>query len=91
MPNFNLTNQRPMTMRKPKNSTIYFPINQVSNISTNNFNVMLSSMPNITEKPKRNSSSIRRDSESKNLINDSKKKDAVTQTEEIFFKMYYKA
>jgi hypothetical protein len=91
--NFNLTSKnRPFTMKKPQNSTIFFPVNQVSNSSTNNFNVMLSSMPMINENQGRVLSALRKENENKpklnlNNYNDPKKRDSVTQTEEIFFRM----
>ena len=86
--NFNLTS-RPFTMKKPEKSTVFFPVNQVPNTSTGNFNLRISSMPNIPEN-KRASSAIRKENENKfklNLKDDSKRKDAITQTEEIFFRM----
>ncbi len=78
-----------MTMNKPKNNcTMYLPISQVSNITTNNFKLIISSIPNISENPS-NRNSIIKDNEIKAQIYnlENKKKDAVTQTEEIFFRM----
>jgi hypothetical protein len=87
--NFNSTSPRPLTVKKMNNATFYFPINQVNNISTNDFNVILSSIPrDIIEKPQI-ANSVNKESEIKlQIINaDINKKDAVTQTEEIFFRM----
>jgi hypothetical protein len=89
--NFNLTYSRPMTMRKPNNSSIYFPISQVSNISnmtSNNFKLIISAIPNISENPSNRNSIVNENENKTQILNvETKKKDAVTQTEEIFFRM----
>lgn len=81
-----------MTIKKPLNSTVYYPVNQVSNITSNNYNLVLSTTPNIVNEQKtRVSSPIVKESENvTKIVNvNSKKRDAETQTEEIFFKMYF--
>lgn len=86
MPNISLNNNnnsnRPLTMNRCKNN-LYFPINQVSNFNYNNLNVMLGSINN--EKNRASSSLIKE--KTKIILPESNKRDAVTQTEEIFFRM----
>ena len=89
--NLNINNQRPTTMKKPAPTPFLLPVNQVSNYVSNSANLVLSTNP-MTIKP--NELNIR-NLQSGNIINDNKivirdinkKRDAETQTEEIFFKM----
>ena len=88
--NLNINNnQRPTTMKKPTPTPFNLPISQISN---NSPNLLLSTNP-ITLKP--NDINKPRLLQSSQLFNEhrivirdtAKKRDAETQTEEIFFKM----
>ena len=85
-----VTNPRSLTLKKPNNSNIYLPGNPATNITSNNCNLVLSTSPNIiNEEKSRVSSSIHKENDNlKKLVNfNSRKRDAETQTEDIFFKM----
>lgn len=85
-------NPRPTTMKKSAASPFILPVSQISN-NSNSPNLLLSTNPNNMKpsdinKP-RNLQSSQIFNEHKIIIRDTtKKRDAETQTEEIFFKMY---
>ncbi len=92
--NFNINNgnQRPTTMKKPTATPFVLPLTQISNnpgspnilISTKSMNLK----PNDFNKP-RNLQTSQLFNDYKIVIKDTTlKRDAETQTEEIFFKMY---
>jgi len=83
--NLNINNQRPTTMKKSEATLYNLPISQIS--TNNSPNLMLSSNP-INSKP-RNLQSSQFFNDHKIVIRDTRKKDAETQTEEVFFKMYF--
>jgi hypothetical protein len=72
------------------NFTNYYSVGQVSNITNNNYNIILSTTPNIIQEQKTEISNyIKKDNDNltKILNINSRKRDNETQTEEIFFKM----
>lgn len=88
--NLNITNPRPFNFKKPLNSTVYYKSNPITNYPSNNYNVIVSTTPNIIKEEKsRTSSSNNFENETRTKILNvySRKRDAETQTEDIFFKM----
>ena len=87
----NITNPRPFTLKKQVlNSTNYYSVGQVSNITNNNYNIILSTTPNIIQEQKTEiSNTTKKDNDNlmKVLNINLRKRDNETQTEEIFFKM----
>ena len=89
--NLNINNQRPTTRKKIAHTPFNLPISQISNNASNSPNLILSTNP-ISLKPSdlnkpRNLQSSQLFNDHRIIIRDTKKKDAETQTEEIFFKM----
>jgi len=78
-------------MKKPAPTPLMLPISQISNNNSNSPHLILSTNPLSLKtseiyKP-RNLQSSQQFSEHRIVIRDTRKKDAETQTEEIFFKM----
>jgi hypothetical protein len=89
--NLNINSQRPTTIKKQAPTPYNLPISQISNHPSNSPNLILSTNPislkaNDLNKP-RNLQSSQLFNDHRIVIRDTRKKDAETQTEEIFFKM----
>jgi len=89
--NLNINTQRPTTMKKTAPTPFSLPISQISNNASNNPNLILSTNPINLRTSEMNKPRILQSShilnEYKIVLRDTRKKDAETQTEEIFFKM----